>query len=309
MSLAHYSVHGLVVVSEVELPIPPSDPGPADVTYRVAIDSAPLPLATHRRDDGTDEPWSVEHWAHGRLIVEFPGSATFEVTRAVVTLLADDTEDPDLTAHLFLDHVMPRVVALSGDLMLHGAGAVGPSGRAHVFVGESGAGKSTLAAGMAVLGWALLDDDGIRVIDRDGVAMAVPGYAGIRLWPDSAASILADAVPGRPMSRDMAKRRFTVDGTHMTMADGPAPIAGVYIVERVDATESAATILGFTEALTTLVEHGFHLADEPAAITRQAFERASALAANVPVLRLRHPDGLTRLASAQALMTQLDDAD
>ena len=306
MALAYYSVHGLVVVSEVELPIPPSDPGAADVAYRVAIDSAPIPLATHRRDDGTDEPWAVEQWAHGRLIVEFPGLATFEVSRDVVTLLAADTGDTDLTAHLFLDHVMPRVVALGGDLMLHGAGAVGPSGRAHVFVGESGAGKSTLAAAMAVRGWALLDDDGIRVIERDGVVLAIPGYAGVRLWPDSAASILPDAVPGRPMSRAVSKRRFAVDGTHMTMADGPAPIAGVYVVERVDTTTPSVTPLGFTDALTTLVEHGFHLADEPAAITRPAFERAAALAASIPVFRLRHPDGLTRLASAQTLIAQLD---
>lgn len=42
-------------------------------------------------------------------------------------------------------------------------------------------GKSTLGTAMAVQGWPLLDDDGIRVITVDGRAHAVPGYAGVRL--------------------------------------------------------------------------------------------------------------------------------
>lgn len=186
-----YLVHGLLLAKEIELPIPLTSPingndDAVDVVFQVRLDPAPLPPARHSRDDETDTPWSVEHWIGDRFVVEFPGWATFELSRAKVTLLVDATDDPDLIAHLLLDHVMPRVVSLRGDLMTHAAGAVGPSGWAHVFLGPTGAGKSTLATAMAAAGWPLLDDDGIRVIERDGAPHALPGYAGVRLLPDSA---------------------------------------------------------------------------------------------------------------------------
>jgi len=301
-----YLVHGLVLTSETELPIPVSEGDAVDVAYHVRLDPAPLSPAWHSRDDGTDDPWAVEHWIGERFVVDFPGWATFELSRSEVTLLVDATDDPDLIAHLLLDHAMPRVVSLRGDLMLHAAGAVGPSGRAHVFLGPTGAGKSTLATAMAAASWPLLDDDGIRVIERDGVPHALPGYAGVRLLPDSAAAVLPDVAPGRPMQRGHTKRRFAVDGHTLTIANGPAPIAAIYEMQRTDAREPSLTRLGLAEALTAIVEQTFHFVDEPAATTRKAFEQATALATAVPVWRLHHPEGLERLTATQALLARRD---
>ena len=308
MTCQLYSVHGLVLATEVELPIAPStfQADSVDVAFSARLEHLPLPPAWHSRDDGTDEPWTVEYWIGERLVVEFPGSATFELSRGEVTLLVDTTDDPDLIAHLLLDHVMPRVVALRGDLMLHGAGAVGPSGWAHVFLGPTGAGKSTLATAMAASGWPLLDDDGIRVIDRAGAPHAMPGYAGVRLLPDAAAAVLPDVTPGRCMQRGHAKRRFAVDGHRLTIADGPAPIAAIYALQRTDDPQPSLTRLKLAEALTAIVEQTFHFADKPVAITRKAFEQAAALAIAVPVWRLHHPEGLERLATSQALIARQD---
>lgn len=306
MSHHRYLVHGLVLASETQLPIPVSKGDMVDVAYHVQLDPAPLPPAWHSRDDGTDDPWAVEHWIDARLVVDFPGWATFELSRSDVTLLVDATDDPDLITHLLLDHVMPRVVSLRGDLMLHAAGAVGPSGRAHVFLGPTGAGKSTLATAMAATGWPLLDDDGIRVIEHDGAPHALPGYAGVRLLPDSAAAVLPGVTPGRPMQRGHAKRRFAVDGHTLTIADGPAPIAAIYELQRTKDREPSLTRLALAEALTAIVTQTFHFADEPAAITRKAFEQAAALATAVPVWRLHHPEGLERLAATQALIARRD---
>lgn len=301
-----YSVHGLVLGANLELPIPQVAADTVDVTFAVQLNPAPLPPAWHSRDDGTDDPWSVEHWIGDRLVVDFPGWATFELSRSEVTLLVDATDDPDLISHLLLDHVMPRVVSLRGDLMLHAAGAVGPSGRAHVFLGPTGAGKSTLATALAAAGWPLLDDDGIRVIERDGAPHAMPGYAGVRLLPDSAAAVLPDVTPGRPMQRGHDKRRFAVDGHTLMLAEEPAPIAAIYELQRTDDREPSLTRLGLAAALTAIVEQTFHFSDEPAAITRKAFEQASALATAVPVWRLHHPEGLERLAATRALIARRD---
>ena len=298
-------IHGLVLASEVELPIPRIESRRADITYRVALDTT-LPASSHSRSDDPDDPWAVEHWIDNRLAVEFPGWATFEVSRSEVVLLADDTDDPDLVIHLLLDHVLPRVVALRGDLMLHAAGAVGPSGRAHVLLGKTGAGKSTIVAALVASGWPMLDDDGIRVTDADDEFRAIPGTAGVRLLPDSATAVLPNVQPGRPVSDGNPKRRFTIDGQRLRMAAKPAPIAGLYLLESSDTPEPSVERLGFADALSTITEHGFHLADEPASITRNAFERASALAAATPVWRLSFPAGLARLGSTLALITRLD---
>lgn len=303
-----YTVHGLVVSSEVELPIPEFDApiGPPDLAYRVALNSAPLPPPTHSRDDGTDAPWSLEQWIGDRLVVEFPGWATFELFTDGVNLLAEPCDDPDMVAHLLLDHIVPRVVSLRGDLMLHAAGAVGPSGRAHLFLGPTGAGKSTLATALAAGGWPLLDDDGIHVVEHAGVPYAQPGYAGVRLLPDSAAAVLTGVPAGRPMARGHDKRRFAVDGEHLTMNPGPAPIAAIYALQRTDDSTASLERIGLAAALTAIVGQTFHFADEPQAITRKAFEQASALAIAVPVWRLHNPSGLHRLGDTKALIAQLD---
>jgi hypothetical protein len=298
-------IHGLVLASEVKLPVPCIEPRPADITYRIALDTT-LPAPSHSRSDDAEDPWAIDHWLGTRLAVEFPGCATFELSRTEVALVADDTGDPDLVAHLLLDHVVPRVVALRGDLMLHAAGAVGPSGRAHLFLGKTGAGKSTIAAGLCTQGWALLDDDGIRVVELDSASLAVPGTSDVRLLPDSAAALLLGAPPGRPMTDGHPKRRFAVEGRQLRMAATRAPVAGVYLLERSDSSVPSVERVGLADAVSTITEHGFHMADEPSAITRHAFERASALAAAAPVWRLCQRDGLEHLDASYTLLNELD---
>ena len=277
----------------------------ADVTYRITATTR-LPASSHSRADDPDDPWAIEHWMGTRLAVEFPGWATFELSSSDITLVRAETDDPDLVAHLLLDHVLPRVVSLRGDVMLHAAGAVGPSGRAHLFLGGTGAGKSTLVTQLASHGWALLDDDCIRVINIEKGFWAVPGAEGIRLLPDTAAAVLPGVQAGRPLSDSNPKRRFAIDGRLLRMATDATPIAGVYLLARIDVSQPSVERLGFGDSLSTITEHGFHMAEEPASITRQAFERASALAASTAVWRLFCPDNLGQLALTHALLADLD---
>ncbi len=306
---AHYHclIYGLVVASEVDLLLPQVHPQPADVTYRLALGTT-LPASSHSRSDDPDHPWAVEHWMGRRLAVEFPGRATFELSRTDVALVSDTTRDTDLVIHLLLDHVLPRVVALRGDLMLHASGAVGPSGRAHLFLGQTGAGKSTIATALVADGWSLLDDDCIRVIPTALGFHALPGAPSVRLLPDAAAALIPEVEPGRPISAGNAKRRFTADGQRLRMATNPALIAGLYLPAGVELIEPSVERLGFAEALGSIVEHGFHLADEPAAVARRAFEGASALAAAAPVWRLTLPAGLGEIAATTSLIAELDSS-
>jgi hypothetical protein len=304
----HYLIHGLVLASPVELPLPAVAARPPDVIYRHALGSELREAPTHSRADDPDDPWAIEHWMSDRLAVEFPGQATFELSRENVALVADETGDPGLIAHLLLDHVIPRVIAVRGDLMLHAAGAIGPSGRAHLVVGKTGAGKSTTVAGLVSTGWALLDDDGIRIVETEDGPFAMPGTGGIRLQPASAAVLLPGAPPGHPVAQGHPKRRFAAEKGGFRVARAPAHVAGVYLLQRTDVPEPRVESLGLADAVTTIVESGFHMADEPVAIARHAFERATALAAAAPVRRLLHPPGLDRLDGTLELLASLDEA-
>ena len=88
----HYLVHGLVLASPVELPIPAIDPRAVDVLYRVAHQPGPRPDARHTRSDDPDDPWVVERWEEAGLVVAFPGRATFGVRTDEVVLLAEEGE-------------------------------------------------------------------------------------------------------------------------------------------------------------------------------------------------------------------------
>ena len=307
----HYLVHGLRLSTPTLLPIPKAGPGPVDVEYELALTTDDLPTVRHTRTDNPNDPWCFEHWvgdsAVDHVIVEFPGSATFELSRDLVKLRRDDTDDDDLIAHLLLDHILPRVVALRGDLMLHASGVVGPSGTAHLFLGPSGAGKSTLATALAAAGWPLLDDDGIRVVEADGAWHAVPGYAGVRLLPDSAQAVVPHLVAERPMSKGHPKHRYPVDGTSLRLAPAPAPIGRIHLLERVEATDApSSSAMSFADGITALLEHAFHLANEPAATTRRAFEHAADVAEAIPLHLLRPPTGLDTMGSTLAELARLD---
>lgn len=301
----HFLLHGLVVASEVDLPAPRIAARASDIAYRVDLGAA-LPDSAHSRSDDPADPWATEHWLGDRLAVEFPARATFEVSRTEVVLIRDESNDPDLVLHLFLHHVLPRAVALRGDLMLHAAGAVGPAGRAYLFLAAAGTGKSTLVTGLGVEGWLLLDDDGIRLTraEADGY-VASPGSAHVALLPDVAATLVPELEPGPPIARGSTKRRFAVDGERLRLADAPARVAGLFILTRGGATTTVSQ-LGFAAAVGEIARHGFHLADDPAAVPRQAFEHASALAAATTVRRLVVPDGLDELVSARAAIAELD---
>ena len=83
----------------------------------------------------------------------------------------------------------------------------------------------------------------------------------------------------------------------------------MYLLERTEEDEPSVRRLGFAEAVVVITEHGFHLANEPGTITRQAFEKTSALGAAVPVWGMACPRGLDRIDRTRALLEALDATD
>ena len=307
-----YLVHGLVVATDSPLPIPElvdgDDDGDADVVVHLTTGRASAAEfeATFSRADDPAFPWVSETWsAGGRVRVHFASGPCFELRPDEAWLVADESGDPDLVAHLLLDHVLPRVVSLRGDLMVHGSGAVGPSGAAHLFLAQSGSGKSTLAVALAAHGWGLVDDDGIRVQSVDGAFVVTPGYPMVRLLPDASDAVLPGVAPGAPMAIGHAKRRFAVTGP-LSMAGARSPIAAIHLLGWTHSEKPSSESVGFSAAVGEVSSHAFHMSVDQSKMSSDAFGRAAAVCAAVPVRRLLRPHGHEHTSRVIALLSKLD---
>jgi len=110
--------------------------------------------------------------------------------------------------HLFLDHVLPRILGQRGEVILHASAVKVASGTGIGFVGKSGWGKSTLASSFRESGARLLGDDCLQLVEENDMLVGIPAYGGSRLWEDSVEALFPDGVSSAPVSHSTSKRRI-----------------------------------------------------------------------------------------------------
>ena len=91
--------------------------------------------------------------------------------------------------------ILGFVLRLRGQIPLH-ASAVDLEGRALLLMGAPGAGKSTTAACFARMGYPLLSDDIVPLLEQGGIFLAQSGYPYVCLWPQSVEALFG--TPSRP---------------------------------------------------------------------------------------------------------------
>lgn len=189
------------------------------------------------------------------------------------------------------------LLRLRGAACLH-ASAVAVSDRAVAIVGPSGSGKSTIAATLIRRGATLIGEDVLPLMMRDGRIVALPGYAGIRLWPEAVALLMQsrDALPG--ISPTWDKRILEVDASQC--ASGPVPLSEVVFLEDRDASLTPA------EGAMRLVANSYRSEMLDAEMRRREFAIFSGLAATISLrsIRARHdrdPDILASLCTTSTI--------
>lgn len=201
-------------------------------------------------------------------------------TRCIELLDCDERTDKSSLDHILYDHVLPRVIAAGGPLVLHGS-AVEFSGCLALFIGETGAGKSTLSASLYRAGYRLLGDDAVVITDMNGAHHGEAVYPSLRLYPETIARVLGENVATAPMAHYSDKRHVT-DFDMAAERALPLPVACLFILENGEAEPSLVPISA-REACMALIEQSFALdpndGRSAAARMHQAGQLASAVAA------------------------------
>lgn len=233
-------------------------------------------------------------------LLKFANLAKFTVhpsSRRIVCHLGPEHDD-GMTRHLLLDQVVPRALSLERCLVLH-ASAVLTHGGVVAFCGASGSGKSTLAASFLAQGCPVMADD-FLVLRDDGCRLRpAPSYPGLRLWPDSAASMQSI---GRTVSyaKSTAKGRVSIVGAQGI--DDSVPLAAVVILGEARSKASGLRIerLRGHQAMMNLFGQTFRLGSPGPIGSEREFDQFARLVESTAVLSADFPRDYAGLPALRA---------
>ena len=285
MALHRYSLFGLTIASDIELPelVGVGE----DIIPEVSIASDPAATV----DEPSDDPVAI----NGGFRISIAGVARYSIRGGTEIRVAPDPRAALANVRLFLlGSAMGMLLHQRGLLPLH-ANAVVIDGRAYAFLGRSGAGKSTLAAAFHDRGFAVLSDDvcAIRFDDQGGASIS-PGLPRLRLWRDALIDSGRDpADHPASFSGDPEYDKFDV-----RLAHGGAdalPLAGI-VALRWGEVDTLATLSGLA-AVEVLIANTYR-GGYVALLGRQRdhLQECVNLSRSVPVLALDRTKGLDRLS-------------
>jgi hypothetical protein len=275
-----YSIHGLIVESQIVLPGAVGVTGDPDLRIRVQrLDDEAL----EQRPSSPDRIWGaiqnelqflVEDGA--RIIIDNRGQIEHDRIAAYVTGV-----------------LMAAALRQRGFLTLH-ASAVVRDGRGVAFLGDSGWGKSTLAAFLCRNGYQLVNDDLLVVQPDEDPVRALTGIPRAQLV-DGPEGVFDDLANFPATCEGYNKRLVTVAGV-----DEPSCIlTRLYLLSPPSEQIPESRTVPEHESMMALVQHSraTNLMSFPSDMKRN-FAQSASLAAKVPMVRLgnhRSPERLPKL--------------
>lgn len=245
-----YSVYGLTVESDIELPeLYPANGEAACVSIRQArvpdeVEDASFsgilyqaaPSAFRMALDGVVKLWVTNG---SEIVVEKHPAASWDEVRIFL-----------------LGSGFGALLHQRGVLPLH-AGAVRVNGGCVAFVGRSGMGKSTLTAALNRAGYPLVADDVLVLTQGDsGTTLAWPAYPELKIWADSARRL---GVSTRTLRRLRTwKKKYSLPALE-SHCDQPLPLHRVYVLGLSDDDLVSMVPLEGAKKLEALMEHTYRV--------------------------------------------------
>jgi hypothetical protein len=305
---ANYTVFGLSLRSNVSIPslkhvAAPSATPDIEVRFNdvprldsaATTDSRSLIFASSVKTELGEPAFRIWRVSRGSLIhLEYQDGMNFWMDRGGNSVWArwpDSLTLEDAAAYLF-GPVLGLLLRLRGMTCLH-ASAVAFENRAVAFVGSEGAGKSTTAAAFAQRGHAVLSDDVVALVERDGAFYVMPAYPYLSLWPDSVESLYGPEKALPSFSRNFDKRRLALGAKELKFEEKALPLGAIFLLGDRTSDEAAPYLESPTpqEALVALVANSYagHLVD--VATRASEFALLGRVVSTVPIRRLQpHTD-------------------
>lgn len=291
-----YRVFGLSVSSTIELP--ELDEGDATAPVDVWIDHGAVTVP----DPGTRS--AVTTIGADAFMLAIGDVGRFLIQDGQMITVASATGASDANVRLFLlGSAMGILLHQRRILPLH-ANAVELGDEAVAFLGHPGAGKSTLAAAFHDAGYRVLSDDVCAITTRSDRFMVEPGIPRLRLWRD-ALERSGRVVDDHPRAFDTLDK-YTV-ATDRARRGVALPLRAVYLLERQEAGRGDLSIDRLTgvAAVRALIENTYRggyisQVGDPA----KHVQACAALAAAVPVYRLRRPWSADAIAPSIATLLE-----
>lgn len=321
--MSEFTVYGYAdteVLSALSLPeLSSTSPATKWIVLRIEFESLPEPefndwLHHWRNCEDVDELALAR--IDGGYLLRFPGLADLSLADSNTIKISPLPGVAEHTLrHLVLDQAIPRLLAQRGRLVLHAGVAALGDDRCVLIVGPSGQGKSTLTTALAAsFGGSVLADDCVVITFDGDQPLAVPSYAGVRLWPDSAEALLGANVATQPVNEYSSKLRAALPAAASLRSSGAWPIVAILVLptdaaEPGNPADSAELIeLNAGSACMALMRNTFQLDVTDVRHVQGLLELAAQASRRLPVLELRHRRDYALLPKVtQAILERLQD--
>ena len=313
--MAHYAIHGLTIASDRPLELPTSldlpgtmaprgRAGHIEIRYVAQLPVLGQALYEVGRADDPERALFAVHERDGALTMRFPNGVAYRITDGGRVIECAGAHPHEALASVLTEIVIPRVLQLHGLLCFH-ASAVQMGDRALALTAPSGMGKSTIVTALCARGHALICDDSLAV---SAAGDAHPGPATVRLWDDSAATLLDDATTSsngeaqRTRGGKLQIRRAGVEGV--------VPLGAVCCLEKTENFELHR--LGVGDAVATLTNSLHRIDTRSRDVLAREFESLTTVAQCVPVWQVGVPHDFDLLPDVcgrlEQLLVELDES-
>ncbi|MEN8144865.1 MAG: hypothetical protein ABFS14_07925 [Gemmatimonadota bacterium] len=307
-----YSVYGLNVASQLTFRSGlVAGRGPVDVSFEV-VDTAP-----HGPDWQSEEPaygsvvlledgesFLFLYRCFGLDVLRYRGFADFYLWDDRIVCHLIDSNRFDAVELYFLGLVLAFWLERAGTVTLH-ASAVEIDGKAVGFLASKMGGKSSLAATFVQADFSFLTDDFLALRFEEDVWWTSSGFPQMRMWPDQARHFTDDVDALALVLAGEEKRRVPIAAE--AFCSGRNPLAALYIPERGAETAGQIEIdtLSPRDAVIELVRESFLTRLlESAGLHGRRLAAFVSLARQVPVRRIRYPNGIDLLPDVRAAIVR-----